>query len=297
MTMDTINQRPAAGTCGLTARDVTVRAGRKYLLRGASCSVRPGWITAAVGENGAGKSTLLRALANEIHPRGGEVLLDGLPVRSMAAAELARLRAVMPQSSNLTFPFRAEEVAAMGRAPFDGLVSAAENRKIVLRAMRAAGAETLRGREYTNLSGGEQQRVQMARVLAQIIDARFRKDRYLLLDEPLSNLDLRRQHETMEMLRDLAREGVGVLIVLHDLNLAAWYADWVIVLRDGSVLAGAPPEDALRPDRVEAAFGHPVLPMAHPESGRPMVVPRVRPFTQSPPPPAAAVRTEHNPIP
>ncbi|MBI1389036.1 MAG: heme ABC transporter ATP-binding protein [bacterium] len=259
----------------LKADNLTVTTAGRDLLRAVHCSIAPGELTAILGENGAGKSTLLRTLASEIQPGIGRVELDGVPLSQLSPIEIARRRAVMPQSSSLEFPFLAEEVVAMGRHPHHATASRREHNDAIERALSAAGVDSLRRRIYPTLSGGEQQRVQFARVLAQIDAPRSNHNRYLLLDEPASNLDLRRQHEMMRVLHGIARSGVGVLIILHDLNLASWYSDRMVVMKAGEVLIDAPPAEAMRVEAIERAFGHPAVISTHPNRGRPMMIPEV----------------------
>ena len=273
----------------LAAYDLTVRAGHATLLAGVSAAVVPGQVLAVVGPNGAGKSTLLRALAGDRTPDDGEVRLGGRPLAAWRPLELARRRAVVLQHAALDFAFTAMEVVLLGRAPHAGRVSRSRDLAIAAAALTAADAAPLRARAYTTLSGGERQRVHFARALAQIWDAgagRARcaergeggaaaaEARYLLLDEPTAALDLAHQHRTLQRLRDWSRRGVGVLVVLHDLNLAAAYADRVLVLSRGRAVALGAPAEALRADLIAQVFGVEVLLAAHPEATMPLIITR-----------------------
>ena len=226
----------------IRAENVTVRIGRKNLLDGVHAEVRPGHITALIGPNGAGKSTLIAVLSGERRPENGHVTLEGLPMASWPALALARRRAVLLQGTTLDFAFTVEDVVELGRLPFAGTPRQLDDARAVAAACRLAGVDGFRTRAYQTLSGGEKQRVQFARALAQLWQrpGASSEARFLLLDEPTSALDLRHQRIVLDAARRLAAEGVGVLAALHDLNLAAAYADDVVMLRDGHVVAVGP---------------------------------------------------------
>ncbi len=257
----------------LEAREVTVEAGGARRLDGVSVQVPPGLVTAVVGPNGSGKSTLLRVLSGEVSPSAGEVWLEGRRLAEWSRAERARTRAVLPQDSTLAFPFTALEVALIGRTPHVRGAERPADLAIARAALEAARADHLERRLYPTLSGGERQRVQLARVLAQIWEATPTGTRYLLLDEPTSSLDLAHQHGTLALARRFAAEGAGVVAILHDLNLAAQYADRIVVLRDGRRLAAGPPGEVLTPDVIRDAFGMPVVVARHPCLDCPLVIP------------------------
>lgn len=217
---------------GLAAEGVTVRLGGRAVLSGVSVQARPGQLQVLAGANGAGKSTLLSVLAGLRRPDGGEVTLDGRPLRRFQAQELARRRAVQSQRDRLEHPFLAREVVALGRFAH-GDVDARSAR--VDRALARAGVSHLADRPMTELSGGERQRVHLARALAQVdgVEAGI-----LLLDEPTSALDLRAQQLVLALLADAAHtDGLAVVAVLHDLNLAAAWADRLLLLAGGQILA------------------------------------------------------------
>lgn len=252
----------------------TVRVGHATLLDGVSLAVRPGEVLAVVGPNGAGKTTALRTLAAEAPPSDGTATLDGQALAALAPDALARRRAVMPQATTLQFDFSVLEVVLLGRTPHRS--SRADDLDAAFRAMRAAGVEALAARRYPTLSGGEQQRVHLARALAQLdagAEASPEAPRYLLLDEPTSALDIAHQHAVLRTARERAAAGVGVLAVLHDLNHAAQYADRVAVLAAGRLVACGPPRDVLTVDVVGRAFGMAVVVTDHPCAACPLVVP------------------------
>lgn len=229
----------------------------KTLLSHVGFSITPGKLTVIVGPNGAGKSTALGVLAGTRKSSSGSAYLNGRPLESWSPEDQAMRRAVLPQSSTLSFAFRVHEIVAMGRIPFQGRSSAREDLDIIEKAMALTDIDALSERLYPSLSGGEKQRVHMARALAQITGQRPDDDepRYLLLDEPTSNLDLAHQSMTLKVARRLARDGLGVLAVLHDLNLALSFADHLIVMNHGCIAAQGLPLDVLTPDLVHDVFG------------------------------------------
>lgn len=255
----------------IAAEAATVIAGRQRILDGASVEVACGEVVVVLGPNGAGKSTLLGALAGDRPLVEGAVWLDGRVLPSWSRAELAQRRGVLEQRSSLESAFRALEVVAMGRPPAGG---AAQDRAIARAALAEVGLVHAAERVYPSLSGGEQQRVQLARVLAQL----WESDRCaLLLDEPVAALDVAVQHDVLTLARRRARRGAAVLITLHDLNLAAEYADRVVLLSRGRVVADGPPDRALTPDTIEAVFGLTTSVLRDPERDIAWIVPRPRP--------------------
>lgn len=247
--------KPCEGkTLSLVAEQLHCRAGERSLLHDVSLRLTPGEVHAVLGPNGAGKSTLLKALGGELRPQAGRIELNGQALDAMPPRERARHRAVLPQLDRLRFGFRAEQVVSMGRQPCLRHGPARE-REIVLSALDAAGVRALAQRRYTMLSGGERARVQFARVLAQIWEPLPSGPRYLLLDEPTASLDLAHQHRLMMTARRFAADGVGVLAVLHDPNLALRYADRVSLLRDGRVLAGGTPTAVMDAAHLHRLYG------------------------------------------
>jgi iron complex transport system ATP-binding protein len=256
---------PAAGIPALEARGVGYTVGGARLLADVSLAVRPGELVALVGPNGAGKSTLLRVLAGDLDPTEGGVLLDGKPLGSYRAAALARRRAVMPQQTILQFAFTVREVVEMGRAARPNSDSEA-HRAAVDASLARTDASALAGRTYPTLSGGEQQRVTLARVLAQ-------EAPLLLLDEPTNSLDLRHQELVLQTARSAAADGAAVLAVLHDLNLAAAYADRVALLSGGRLAACGPPWEVFTEALLSEIFQHPIAVCRHPLRDCPLVLP------------------------
>ncbi len=257
-----MNPSCAHPTVGLVARDISLHAGTRCLLQPLSVQLHVGRVTAILGPNGAGKSTLLSLLCGQRRPDVGEVWLDGVPLAAQAPQALARRRALLPQDTQIAFDFSARDVTELGRYPHRESPSADEA-GIVDAALHAAGVHALATRRVPTLSGGERARVQLARVLAQIWEPPADgASRWLLMDEPTAALDLHHQREVLRLARDWAhRQGVGVVAVLHDLNLALRYADEVLVLDGGALVARGEPRTTLDKTllaRVWRVQAHPV---------------------------------------
>lgn len=225
----------------------TVRG--KTLLSDVDLALRPGKVVAVVGPNGAGKSTLLRVLAGEHRASAGGVELDGQPLSAWSPLDLSHRRAVLPQSIEVVFPFQVAEIVTLG---MPATVTGAERDHLIDRALAAVEISALAGRVYGTLSGGEKQRVQLARVMAQVWSHGCT---YLLLDEPTNSLDLAHQLLILRLAREHAENGGAALMILHDLNLACMAADEVIALKDGCRVAAGAPESVLTDDLVAALYG------------------------------------------
>ena len=225
------NENPHVTLC---ANDVHLCLGGVEILRGISCEVVPGKTTAVVGANGSGKSSLLRTLTGEYSPNKGSVSFDGSDISNFSPLVQAQRRALMSQNPSVAFDFLVSEILEMGwvqdvlpRKFFDDSY---------VEIARLCGIEEFLSRKFNGLSGGEQQRVHFARALLQVWNAtNDQNSRYLLLDEPTSNLDLAYELEILKLTKLVSHHGVGILVVLHDLNLAARFADYVYLLVGGSV--------------------------------------------------------------
>lgn len=237
----------------LRAENVSYGIGGRSLLDQVSLTIEPGRVHAVLGPNGAGKSTLLKLLSGEQRSTQGRVLLEDRLLQDWSALDRARRRAVLPQSENLSFDFTVRQVVHLGRLPCI-LQTPARESEIIGAALQATGVEHLAERLYPTLSGGERMRVQMARVLAQIWEAPAHP-RYLLLDEPTASLDLAHQHSCLQIARQFAAEGTGVLLILHDPNLAIGYADEVTLLCCGQIVAQGAPEQVLTQQNLERVYG------------------------------------------
>lgn len=257
----------------IRAVNVSVRIQGKTLVDRMSLQVEPGVFSILLGKNGAGKSTFLKALIGDVQPSEGDIRIDGRHLREYPSAELAKRRAVMMQSLHLAFGFTAIEVVMMGRSPHAKGFETARDHAIVRDCMRQSGVAHLADRVYPTLSGGEKQRVQFARMLAQLWEpVQAGEPCVLLLDEPVSSLDLAHQHLIMKLARSLSRRNVAVMMILHDLNLAAQYADQVSVMKDGAMLASGTPDEVFRQGILEEAYDHPVYVIPHPHFGCPLII-------------------------
>ncbi|MFE9764842.1 heme ABC transporter ATP-binding protein [Streptomyces sp. NPDC005808] len=257
---------PAApGDVLAEAEGLHVRLGAREVLCGVDVTARAGEVLALVGPNGAGKSTLLGALAADLRPSAGVVRIHGRPAAQWSAPELALRRAVLPQSAALSFPFTVDEVVRMGRAPWAGQCDADE--VAVAEAMAVTEVAPFAGRPFSALSGGERARVALARVLAQ-------RAPLLLLDEPTAALDLRHQELVLRVCRERAHAGDAVVVVLHDLGLAAAYAHRVVILSAGRAVADGPPAGIFTDALLSDVYKQPVEVFPHPRTGEVLVSPR-----------------------
>ncbi len=254
----------------LAARNLSLQVSSIPLLADIHLVVRPGEITTVLGPNGAGKTSLLRVLVGDLSPDTGTVTLNGRELRQWPAVHRARTLAVLPQHSLLDFPFTAAEVVMLGRTPHD--TGVAHDRDIVAQALKAVDGDYLASRNYTELSGGEKQRVHLARVLAQIWEPSTEGNRYLVLDEPTSSFDLAHQQLTLEVVHNLAGQGVGILMVIHDLNLAARCADQMLLMQCGRIVLAGTPAAVLTPDNIARVFQVQASIGVHPVSGTPLVI-------------------------
>jgi len=244
------------------------RSDASYVLRDIDLDVRAGERLAILGPNGAGKSTVLRLLAGTLSPDSGKVLLDGADISSLRGTERARRLAFVPQETRVAFDFTVLEIVLMGRSPRLGLlgIEGAHDVEIARQALELTGTAHLAERPISRLSSGERQRVLLARALAQEPDT-------ILLDEPTAFLDLGHQVRIHRLLAGLHRErGTTLVFVSHDLNLAARYADRIVLLASGRVLQDGPPAQVLTPDSVRAAYGVEVRIVDDPALGAPTVV-------------------------
>lgn len=248
-------------------RDVGLRLGPAAILEGVTLDVAYGRVLALVGPNGAGKSSLLALLSRDAAPTAGSIDLDGRPLPEWSVRELSRTRAVLMQSHRVAFSFTAAQVVEMGRAPWIGTERADADAERIADALERTDVAHLATRSFPSLSGGEQARVSLARVLAQDTPV-------VLLDEPTAALDIRHQEDVLRIARDLAARGRAVVVVLHDLSLAAAYADDVAMIEGGRIVAWGGPHDVFTAARIEAVYRTPVRVIDDPDTGRPIVLPR-----------------------
>lgn len=238
----------------IVASDVHRRQGG---LAGISLSIAPGIMTAIIGPNGAGKSTLLDLLAGRTRADSGEIAFDGAAIEDWSPLALARRRAFLPQAPEVAFQVRVRDLVALGRSPYHGTPGGLLDAPAVETALKRTDAWQFRDRLYHRISGGERQRVQLARVMAQLWRPPSAEGdaRYLMLDEPTASLDPGHRLAVMRLLRDLVRDGIGVVIALHDLNDAARFADEVVLLERGRVIGRGTPQAVLQPQTLSTAYG------------------------------------------
>lgn len=252
----------------LAVNQLSVRLGRRTILHDLSFRAMAGCVTAIVGPSGAGKSTLLSALTGDID-HSGSVALNHRDLAATSGSALADMRAVLPQSTPLSFPFTVLEVVRMAS------LKRASDDRIAALALSRVGLGGFEGRFYQELSGGEQQRVQLARVLVQVWEpVGPRGPRWLFLDEPVSSLDIGHQLQVMQIIREFSEQGGGVVMVMHDLNLTSMCADSIILLANGMLLHKGAPQDTLRDDLLSRAYGCRITVNRTPETG-PYLLPQV----------------------
>ncbi len=268
-TYDKERRGPVVAEHTLQARDVRLGYGDREIVSGLDVSVPPGRITVIVGPNACGKSTLLRAMARLLPPTGGSVLLDGRSIQEMPTKEVAAVLGILPQSPSAPEGITVSDLVGRGRYPHQGWFRrwTAEDDEAVARALLSTDVLELADRPVDELSGGQRQRVWIAMALSQRTDI-------LLLDEPTTFLDVSHQLDVLDLLTDLNRErGVTMVAVLHDLNLACRYADHMIAMKGGRILAEGRPRDIVTEELVGEAFGMRCTVLDDPASATPMVVP------------------------
>ena len=258
----------------IEASDVAVSIGGKRILSAVDFEARAGELTAIVGPNGSGKTTLLKALCGDL-PASGTIRLNGRDLRDLKPWQAAALRAVLPQASSLSFPFTVREIVRLGVTNGRTGALAGEEQRLPERALAKVDLDGFAGRFYQELSGGEQQRVQLARVLCQVwapvLDG---EPRWLLLDEPVSSLDIRHQLVIMNIAREFATRGGGVIAVLHDLNLASMFSDRVVVMARGRAVAAGSPAEVFTDTLIERVFECRLKVGGLPPKGGPFVLPQ-----------------------
>ncbi|KAA0968475.1 heme ABC transporter ATP-binding protein [Aureimonas fodinaquatilis] len=255
----------------LAAKSLHKRLGERDILADVSVTVRPGEFVAIIGANGAGKSTLMKILSGELAADSGTVHLLGEDVASTSASRLAAMRAVVPQSAEMAFPFTAYEIVRLG-AEAGGALNA-QHPQICLAALEQVDLAAMAGRLVPTLSGGEAQRVYLARAIAQLM-AMKGAQRFLFMDEPTSSLDLQHQVHAIRIGRKLAGQGVGVLAILHDLNLASLAATRIVALCDGKVIADGEPAKVVDDTLIRRLYNIDIGVNATPGPDKPFVLPQ-----------------------
>jgi heme transport system ATP-binding protein len=262
-------------TSVVEAREASFAVRERLLVDRATLTLEPGRLTIVIGPNGAGKSTLLKLLAGELSPCQGDILYDGASISRLPPWRLACRRTVMAQSGSLAFPFRVHEVARFGLISIGHALPRAKAEEIVAASLASTGTLHLADRDFQTLSGGEQQRVRFARVLCQLRAAQtIERTQTLFLDEPVASLDLEHQLALMDQARAIADHGAAVLAILHDLNVAASFADDLVVMSGGRIIIQGSPS-AVITDRLVVEVFRVHLPVGTaPGAGVPFVLPQ-----------------------
>lgn len=252
----------------LKAENLGYQKKQKWLLKEVNFTVKSGELIVIVGPNGAGKSTLLRLLSNDLHPSSGTVVFQEKNINDYSAEELARKRAYLAQKRNVQFPFTVMDIVLLGRYPY--LKGAKETKKdlsLVHQALQKVGSFQFKERVYTSLSGGESSRVDLARILVQ-------EPELFLLDEPTNHLDPRHQIELLQLCKSMTRQGKTMIVALHDLNLAAAYADQILMLAEGELQHIGSPETVFQTERLQQIYGV-AFDVWHRSSGKFAVMPKM----------------------
>ena len=233
------------------AFDVGFSRGKRPIISNANLELRAGELTVVIGPNGAGKSTLLNLLTGDLTPTKGNIWFDGRALQQWNARELAARRAVLSQSTTLVFPFTVHEVISLGFPESTGIQ---KRHAIIKDVMQGFDLKGFEHRLYQELSGGEQQRVQLARVVCQLKSSSAVGQKFIFLDEPVSNLDIKHQINTLTAVRNLLSPHMGAFVILHDLNLAAGFADRIVIIHDGHIVANDTTSQALKSETLKRVF-------------------------------------------
>ncbi|MBB5073573.1 iron complex transport system ATP-binding protein [Bartonella callosciuri] len=258
----------------IEATNICVQRGKKQILNHIDLQAKSGTLTVIIGPNGSGKSTFVKALSGEI-PYIGKMILNGYDVSQTKTCEMAKMRAVLPQSTMLTFPFLVHEVVALGLSLNQFTISKIKLQNLIQEALERVGLADYDNRYYHQLSGGEQARVQLARVLCQIWEPVSNGvSRWMILDEPIASLDIQHQLVVMDIAKNFARCGGGVLAVLHDLNLASHYADKMILLKQGKVYCEGSASTVLTTQNLRDVYHCPLVVSELPKTDVPFILPQ-----------------------
>ena len=258
----------------LSLKNVSLSINRTRILRDVSLSARPGEIVALLGPNGAGKSSLLRCIVGDHQHYSGRISLGGRQAKDWPGIELAQKRAILSQQTKLSYDRPVLEVVQFGRFPYRRTETTEESRQMALWCLQQAGMTAFASRNILGLSGGEQQKVHFARVLAQLYKPGDKSPKLLLLDEPTASLDLNQKHQLLDLTCKAVRQyRFAVLMVIHDINLAAQYADKLVLLRNGQIVAAGTTAAVLTKENIEHTFGLEVCMHKHPISRQPQIIP------------------------
>jgi len=255
----------------LEARDVSYKIGNKILLQCSNVNFEANAFHVILGANGAGKSTLLKLLAGDIQPASGEIFFDSHKLSGYTRKQLSKMRGVLSQHYNITFPVTAGEMVMMGRYPhFDNMPSL-KDISIQKQAMELMKVEQFFDRDYNTLSGGEAQKVQMSRVLSQVWQEGTSEPKIIFLDEPVAHLDIKYQYQLLQVAKDLCNQNITVIAVLHDLSLAINFADRLLLMKQGAIVYDLKGIEAMTPEMLEDVFDM-KLRILRPEDHKPIVI-------------------------
>ncbi len=241
-----------------------------HILDGVDVSLEYGDFLAIVGPNGAGKSSLLSVLANEVNPGKQTILFKNKPINDWKVKELSRHKAKFSQHNSNDIPLEVKDVVMMGRYPYFEAQPGREDLEAMNKMMYETDVFHLKDREYNTLSGGEKQRVHLSRVMAQLQNDIAHK--LVFLDEPLNNLDVKHQYKALEIIKNFTRKANSAIVVLHDLNLAAQFADKVLLMKSGKVSAYGTPKEVFTAENISKAYGFPCTICPHPINNNPMII-------------------------
>ena len=256
----------------LRTENISFSVGKKQILKNVSASFLPGEFNMILGPNGSGKSSFLKIFSGEINKFQGNVLYEDKKIKELRKEELAKKRAVMSQQADLGFPLLVEEVVMMGRYPHFTFNPNKKDITICSEVIERMNLVEFKERNYLTLSGGEKQRVQYARVLAQVWEKPTDSYRYLFLDEPLNSLDISYQHEFLQVAVELIKDHTVLIAVMHDINLAAHYADNLFFFKDGELVVHGKPKDILSAAMIEKVFNIKTTVIENPVTGKPLII-------------------------
>jgi iron complex transport system ATP-binding protein len=256
----------------LRTENISFSVGKKQILKNVSASFLPGEFNMILGPNGSGKSSFLKIFSGEINKFQGTVLYEDKKIKELRKEELAKKRAVMSQQADLGFPLLVEEVVMMGRYPHFTFNPNKKDITICSEVIERMNLVEFKERNYLTLSGGEKQRVQYARVLAQVWEKPTDSYRYLFLDEPLNSLDISYQHEFLQVAVELIKDHTVLIAVMHDINLAAHYADNLFFFKEGELVVHGKPKDILSAAMIEKVFNIKTTVIENPVTGKPLII-------------------------
>ena len=256
----------------LKAIDINYSIGKKQILKGITVDFNPGEFAMILGPNGSGKSSFLKIFSGETNKFSGTIVYDDTKIQHLSKEKLATYRAVMSQQPELSFPLTVEEVVMMGRYPHFSFSPGKKDFTICNEVIDLMNLHDFKERNYITLSGGEKQRVQYARVLAQIWEKPVKGNRYLFLDEPLNNLDIKYQQEFLQIAQSLKTPDTVLIAVMHDINLAIQHADKLLFFKEGELKAHGSPKEILSEALIENVFGVQTVIINNPVTNNPLLI-------------------------